>query len=280
MLTLNLAGPLPSDSPFYIQREADHEVMRLLERMEYVQLSEPPQQGKTSLIFRVRDRLNNTTRIVTYLDVTALKVTTEASWYRDLREQLIQQLRSFLKVEELKSVPVDASSWRTFLQELMSTRTRQRSSTPPQIIIALDEVEHVPIEWATPFFQVLRQVHTMRSIESNFKRLSFMLSGSFNPQHLTTDVPSSPFNIATRVDLKDFDMEQVLHLVSLFSFAPEEVRMRDALARRIYYWTDGQPYLTQWLCHQLAVEQTRPITTDLVDKAVRSLLHSNDSSLS
>jgi AAA-like domain len=275
-----IAGPLPSDSPFYIQREADQEVIRLLERMEYVQLSESPQQGKTSLIFHVRNRLNNATRIVAYLDVTALKIRTEADWYRDLKEQLIQQLRSFLKVEELKCVPVDASSWRTFLQELMSTRTRHRSSTAPQIIIALDEVEHVPIEWATPFFQVLRQVHTMRSIESNFKRLSFMLSGSFNPQHLTADMPSSPFNIATRVDLKDFDMQQVSHLLGLFSFAPQEVRMHDALARRIYYWTDGQPYLTHWLCHQLAAEQTRPITTDLVDKAVRGLLHSNDSSLS
>lgn len=277
MLTLNTAGPLPSDSPFYIQREADQEAIRLLERMEYVQLSEPRQQGKTSLILHVRSRLNNATRIVVYIDVTALKVTTEADWYRDLKEQLVQQLRTFLKVEDLKSVPADASSWRTFLQQVMSTRGRQHGNTTPQITIALDEVEHIPVEWATSFFQVLLQLHTMRSIDANLKRLSFILSSSFNPKYLTTDVLS--FKVASRIDLKDFDEEQVLRLLGLFSFAPKEIQMRD-VAKRIHYWTDGQPYLTQWLCNQLAAEQTGPITADFVDKAVWNLLHNTGDQLS
>src|SRR5205823_5760319 len=108
-------------------------------------------------------------------------------------------------------------------------------------------------------------------------RLSFILSGSFNPKYLTTDMLS--FKVASRIDLKDFDEEQVLGLLSLCSFSHEEIRMR-AVARRIHYWTDGQPYLTQWLCNQLATGQTRPITTDVVDKAVWNLLHSSEDHLS
>jgi len=46
-------GPLlysPPDCDVYIERDADKEAHLLIQRMEYITLIEPRQQGKTSLI--------------------------------------------------------------------------------------------------------------------------------------------------------------------------------------------------------------------------------------
>ena len=133
-------GPLPPDSSVYIQREADEETALYIRRGEYVLLSEPRDQGKTSLIYQLRSRFDSSICKIVYVNVSSLNKTSEANWYGDLCKRILVQLRDFLAINALTMEPNDCSSWRSFLQQLITVRTKQLDSHLPQLILALDEV--------------------------------------------------------------------------------------------------------------------------------------------
>ena len=59
----------------------------------------------------------------------------------------------------------------------------------------------------------------------------------------------TPFNIAKRIELKDFAEGEALGLADALG-QPAWAAQR--MLRRILYWTSGHPYLTQRLCHAAA----------------------------
>lgn len=271
----HITGPLPPDSPVYIPRKADEEVQQRLEQMDYVQLSEPRQQGKTSLIYHLLHSFNrpHSSRMVAYINVETLNTYSEADWYKSLRERLVYQLGDFVDCDNLP-IPTNGSTWRFFLSRLMQSPAKRTGTLAPQIIIALDVVEDIPSTWSTSFFQVLREIYTIRSIETEFQRLSFILSGSFNPDSLIKEQVTSPFNIAQRVNLEDFEQEQVSTLAARVLLTTESM---NNVTARLYYWTDGQPHLTQQLCRYL--EQDSEISSSAVDRAVGRLLREDTTHL-
>ena len=265
----HITGPLPPGSPVYILRKADKEVQQILERMEYVYLSEPHEQGKTSLLYHIRNWFNvpKSAYMVAYVNARALNNHSEADWYKSLKERLVNQLNDFVDCDNLPT-PTDASTWRFFLVRLVQSPARHVDTLKPQIIIALDVVEHIPSEWGSSFLLVLREIYNIRSIETEFQRLSFVLSGTFGPDSLIPEQSTSPLlNVAQHVNLEDFDLEQVRSLAAQMQLGTENL---DAIATRLYYWTDGQPYLTQKLCRYL--EQDDAIVPAAVDRAVDLLL--------
>ena len=272
-------GPLPPDSSVYIQREADEETALYIRRGEYVLLSEPRDQGKTSLIYQLRSRFDSSICKIVYVNVSSLNKTSEANWYGDLCKRILVQLRDFLAINALTMEPNDCSSWRSFLQQLITVRTKQLDSHLPQLILALDEVENIPLPWSSSFFLILHEVYTSRSMETNFKRLSFILSGTISPQLLSPDNPLS--RILQRVNVKDFDRRQVLAIARSLSLAGKETIPREEIAARLFYWTNGQPYLTQWLGRYLEYMAANEgaVTLDSIDNAVGDLLQENNDHL-
>jgi len=255
-------GPLSSNSPVYIERRADREALQHLRQMYYIQLTEPRQQGKTSLIYRLLGALRNSVYRLAYVDAESLKSKNETGWYRDLAVRLIGQLQSSVKCDKLP-VPTDASTWRLFLSNLVSSEP-YAANCKPRLIIAIDEVGSIPFGWAEDFFRVLREVYVIREVESYFQYLTFVLAGAFDPRDLISDSKISPFNVAQRVNLEDFNCEQVGQLVAYLGLPADQTA---AVAERIHYWTSGQPYLTQKLCLYLA-EQDDISDVDAVDVAV------------
>jgi hypothetical protein len=77
------------------------------------------------------------------------------------------------------------------------------------------------------------------------------------------------------VRLADFTPEQVRELVGKGDWPADQAA---ALAARIYYWTDGQPYLTQMLCTYLAQQDTS-VTPDDVDTGVERLYREDENHL-
>src|SRR5581483_12266554 len=121
----------------------------------------------------------------------------------------------------------------------------------------------------------LRTAYIQRSIEHEFQRLSFILSGTFNPDNLIKEKAISPFNIARRINLLDFDEEQVRTLAERTLHL--STRKLNVIAKRITYWTDGHPYLTQQLISYL--EQEPRITSTSVDRATDLLVQEDTSHL-
>ena len=131
----------------------------------------------------------------------------------------------------------------------------------------MDEILAVGSTGDADFFSVLRDVYSWRATKKEFKQITFMLSGIFNPRNLIEDDKISPFNVAHTINLPDFTVPQVCEMINkVKSIDNHNTR---SLARHIYYWTEGQPYLTQLLCSYLT---TKTSSVD-VDIAVQELLH-------
>jgi len=233
----------------YIERQADRDALTHLRAMDYLLVIEPRQQGKTSLINHLMCHQAMGDVAFAYVDVTTPDRSTETTWYQTLCPRILRQLRGFIPRDRWPVIPQNSAGWRDFLWDVaaLATDAHQR------VVIALDEIGAVTFHGATEFFSVLRDVYNSRQAETEFKQLTFLLSGAFHPRDLIEDDKISPFNIAQHVRLADFTLTQVRELVGKANWTDEQAT---ALAERIHHWTDGQPYLTQLLCSYLEPDAT------------------------
>jgi hypothetical protein len=247
-------GALLADSSVYIERKADDQALAHLRKMDYLLFIEPRQQGKTSLLARLRTRLGSSRCIFAYVDVEDLSYESEGSWFADLWNELSWSMGQVL-CEATSSPPSNWQGWRDQMRSLAQFAEGHSF----HIIIALDEVGSMAKAlWAEPFFTSLRKFYNQRAFAPFCKELTFVLSGAFHPRDLIKDDKISPFNIAQRVRLTDFTLSQVRELVGKGNWTGEQAT---ALTERIHYWTGGQPYLTQLLCSYLG-PNAMPIDVD------------------
>jgi hypothetical protein len=225
----------------YIQRQADVEVMQALCEKHYILLIEPRQQGKTSLINMLDAKIEESFRLI-YLDVTTLDRSSITSFYTSLSGRIIQQLDDYLLAPDI----VISSS--TEFRELLKTAARYAFKSRQIIVLIFDEIGAINFEDSTNFFSVLREIFNSRQIEPIWEWITVILAGAFHPRDLITDTSISPFNIAHRIRLHDFELSEVEELVSKGDWEVNQVRV---IAERVYYWTKGQPYISQALCKLL-----------------------------
>jgi hypothetical protein len=252
----------------YIERQTDHYALTHLRAMDYLLVIEPRQQGKTSLINHLMCHPALGDVAFAYVDVTTPDRSTETAWYQTLCPRILRQLRGFIPRDQWPTVPQNSAGWRDFLCDVAMCATDAHR----RVVIALDEIGAVTFPGATEFFSVLRDVYNSRQAETEFKQLTFLLSGAFHPRDLIEDDKISPFNIAQRVRLPDFTEKQVRELVGKGDWSVEQAT---TLAERIRYWTDGQPYLTQLLCSYLGPDA---MTAD-VDASVERLRREDENHL-
>jgi hypothetical protein len=261
-------GALLADSPVYVERVADHEAVAHLRNMDYLLVIEPRQQGKTSLINHLMRHPALGDVAFAYVDVTTPDRTTEATWYQTLCPRVLRQLRGLIPRNQWPAIPQNSTGWREFLCDVATFAANAHQ----RVVTALDEIGAVTFPGATEFFSVLRDVYNSRQAETELKQLTFLLAGAFHPRDLIKDDKISPFNVAQRIRLEDFTLVQVHELVGKGDWPSEQATM---LAEGVYYWTDGQPYLTQLLCCYLG----RDATPADVDASVERLRREDENHL-
>jgi hypothetical protein len=259
-------GPLLAGSAVYVLREADEKAAAHLRRMEYITLVEPRQHGKTSLINQLIGQFSSQGYTFAVRDLMAAKssAVSLADWYASLGKWLLRQLH-FVPRDDWPKPPTDSITWEDFLADVAESA----EAAGQKVVIVLDEIGAMPSDWATDFFSIIRSVYTSRQSLPFWQRLTFIIAGAFNPKELIQDDTVSNFNVDQRIPLDDFNITQVKQLVAYLSL-PDD--LSGAVAERVHYWTDGQPYLSQWLCLYLA-EQKRPITVAAVDDAVERFFY-------
>jgi len=261
-------GPVPPDSPTYVERAADRELRQRLLAMNYAWLAEPPRMGKTSLLYRLRAQPISYDYTLAYVDLEGLDRGSEARWYRGLCSRLAPQLEGAAK--GLPEVG-DRPGFGHFLR-CLAERAAESSC---RIAIALDALENVPKDFAAGFFGAIRKALDARRSEPCFRSLTFILAGAFDPRDLSEASRLPPFPLTQRVALRDFYRPQVRQLVDLLGVTGDAA----AIADRIYHWTSGQPYLTQRVCALLA-EGDLPLTSEGVDRAAERIWQEGDEHLS
>jgi hypothetical protein len=253
---------LPSDSPCYIERDADRDALLALQMMAYISIPAPRQQGTTSLIKHLSRHPLLTSFVFVHLDTAKLDWTSEKQWYWSIYSSLSNKIPDLI-MQNWVRCPLNLSGCHTFLSAI-ATRA---ASDDRNVVIALDKLGVVWKEWGASFLSVLRSLYTSRSIKTELNHLTFVLGGPFIPDKLVKQIEVSPFNVAETIQLTDFSEDQVRLLVSHLGYWDERIAL---LAKRIWFWTRGQPYLTQLICQKLSEIEHTPVAED-VDRIVPSL---------
>jgi hypothetical protein len=259
------SGPLP-DNTLYIERQADKELLHCVQTMEFVTIIVPRHQGKTSLVSHLMTRrLLPKDMIFVYVDARSLDALSESAWYNTLcTKRILPQLAS-ISFATKPAIPQNSFEWRDFLSEV-AYQARQANR---KIVVILDEIETAQISHNSFFFRILREIYTTSRVDVNseFKYLTFVLIGAFSPEDLIKDQFGLTFNIGHRIGIPDFTLENVEKLLRKRGW--KDIEQVKGLAARIYYWTGGQPYLTQYLCGCLNAQSTTANIDPVVEKFIR-----------
>jgi nucleoside phosphorylase len=252
------------DSPVYIIRKADMELVRRLKHRDYAFIIEPPKQGKTSLLYAIMRNPDLEEMDFLFLDLADEKFNRSShdQWYTTITSELNRQL---VKLEHpITSLPQDSSQWLNYLKEIAGNGNQLERP----LVLICDNV-NVEIPDAFGFFGKMREIFNLRNNDRTYKYFCVVLSGTFNPVDLINDQRLSPFNIARRIYLPNLSWLETRKLVDVGSWPIEQ---KECLSKTIYNLTNGQPYLIQWICSHLAEDGTE----QNVNRVANSLLQNNN----
>ncbi|MCW3098510.1 MAG: repeat-containing protein [Chthonomonadaceae bacterium] len=241
-------GALPPEAPSYIPRAADDQLFERLLNGDYCYVLVSRQMGKSSLMVHTLTRLVQQNITAVMVDLNSIgDDTTQEQWYYSLTEQLAAQLG----LNEETDAFWDRSESKTALQKWVGALEQLlRLHSDRSLVIFIDEIDQVrSLPFTTDeFFAAIRSFHNRRAMDPNFRRLTFCLIGVALPSDLIEDPRITPFNIAERIDLTDFTEDQVV--AWKVGLQRDEIQ-DEVLLRRVFYWTNGHPYLTQRLCRAI-----------------------------
>jgi hypothetical protein len=190
---------------------------------------------------------------VVVLDLTAIgQNLTAEQWYDGLLARIGRQLG----LEEALEAYWNANSRLGPLQRWMGAiREVLLPLRSGPVVIFIDEIDAVrSLPFSTDeFFAGIREFYNRRSEDPELARLTFCLLGVAAPSDLIRDTRTTPFNIGQRIELVDFSETEASALAAGLR---RETRIAAALLKRVFYWTEGHPYLTQRLCQAIAEDQS------------------------
>jgi tetratricopeptide (TPR) repeat protein len=266
-------GTLRPDSPSYVKRPADDELFGLALAGKFCYVLTARQMGKSSLMTRTARRLGEQGVNTAIIDLTKIGTDVNAEqWYLGLITNMKRQLK----------LSVDPQAW---WAERASFGAVQRFTDflhdvvlveiDGSVVIFVDEIDTtLNLDFSDDFFAAIRSTYNARAADPLYTRLTFVLLGVATPADLIKDRNRTPFNIGQGIDLREFSWEDAEILRQGLRLAcPEQA---DEIFVRIFYWTDGHPYLTQKLCLVATEAGDGSWTDERVDELVESLFLSEE----
>ncbi len=278
----NTTGPCNPEQHYILppkERLIGADLERYLEYHLYWVLHAPRQTGKTTFMRSWMKEINSSGQgIACYVSVETAQGMTDSA---QAMPNICQAIISFAKSAGLPILPdyanVDAGS---MLKELMSRWAVECDPLP--LIILFDEVDVLEGTAMVSFLRQLRSGFPERGI-GKFPT-SIVLVGMRDLRDYLAQSkdgipvnPGSPFNIKQHsTTLGAFSSEDIVKLTGQHTEATGQVFSESAI-ERIFYWSSGQPWLTNAIC-QLCVwdivkEETREtVTAEHVELAKEKLI--------
>jgi hypothetical protein len=245
-----IGGSLPSESPSYVKRRADDDLLHYLKNGQFCYVLTARQMGKSSLRVQTMKTLSEHGFLCSAIDLTAIgsKNITPEQWYYSLIDRIASDLDMYEECEDWwvaheKLTPV--SRFVGFVEQVILEKTFQ------PIVIFIDEIDTVlslnsPEFNTDDFFALIRSFYNSRNDNPNFNRLNFTLLGVASPDELVRDPARTPFNIGIPIHLENFLFEESKDVLTQgFSSVTTEP---EKLLKAIFDYTSGHPYLTQKVC--------------------------------
>ncbi len=249
-VTLYTVGEAVSpERGLYIERKADAELLKHCLNGDSAHILASRQVGKTSLIVRAMNQLQNHDTNTVFLDLQALgKELTQEEWYNGFITTISDQLRSPNNVAQLWSTCGDkplGPRLIDFFEELL------RTHVPNRLIIFIDEIDLIlSLGFSMDdFFMAIRAMHSRRALNPDLRRVAFVLVGVATPGELLRDVNVRRFDIGQHIELTDFTEQEACSLTGGWKLPDREA---SNLFGGVLEWTGGHPHLTQRLCRLIA----------------------------
>ena len=248
-----VGAPLHAIRAGYIRRKADDLLYETVVSGRYAHVLAPEHSGKSSLIAATAARLENNGFKVAILDLQQIGVRDGGGdpgrWYYNVAYRLLRQLRIRHDLQawwQDKSILSNRQRLLEFYSEIIL------QFVPERVVVFVDEIQCIAdLRNADQLLASIRAAHNARTTDPDFSRLSFVLLGECDPISLIGEPEQSPFNVTQQVFLSDFTREE------LDLFATElnlDKQAAEVALDRIFYWTRGQPYLSQKLARVVARE--------------------------
>jgi hypothetical protein len=267
-------GTLWGEAPSYIVRPADEELYRLTLSGEYCNVLAARQMGKSSLMVRVANRLQEAGVTTAILDISILGggFSTPEAWFYGFIDELAVQLGLEADVDawwEAHANHNPVQRFSNFLRDVVLVEIQK------PIAIFVDEIDSaLGIAFTDDFFAAIRAAYNARASQAEFKRLTFILLGVARPADLILDRNRTPYNIGTHIHLSDFTLSELDAFQSVFeSFYPGQ---GTEIVTWAMDWTNGQPYLTQKLCGELIHDLQEDCSQERVNQSVKRLFFTEE----
>jgi hypothetical protein len=267
-------GTLWREAPSYIVRPADDELFRLTLAGEYCDVLAARQMGKSSLMVRTANRLQESGVRSAILDISTLGggLSTPEAWFFGFLDELAMQLGMDVDVDtwwEAHANHNPVQRFNIFIRDVVLVEIQ----TP--IAIFVDEIDSaLGMNFTDDFFAAIRAAYNARASDSDFQRLTFILLGVARPADLIRNPSRTPYNVGTHIHLSDFTLPEL----QPFQTVLEAVYPGQGteIVEWVLEWTNGQPYLTQKLCATLVQVPKSPCSQESVAQTVQRLFFTEE----
>lgn len=244
-----VGGAVAPDSPFYVHRECDMEMLQALDAGESILLIKGARQiGKTSMLGQGAKHSRTAGRRVAVTDFqkfNSAQMATDETFYRLLAATLNRQLKYHFDFESNWDPIFGANlNMENFLRDLLD------ASNEP-LVWYMDEVDKLfTSPFASDFFGLVRSWHNSRSTEPDgpWRKLTVVIAYATEAHLFIQDLNQSPFNVGRRILLEDFNLQQMIDLNTRYGGPLTNYAVTETLHNLI----GGQPFLTRCALDVLA----------------------------
>jgi class 3 adenylate cyclase len=243
-------GAMALDSTLYIVRPTDDEFLQAIARRDSIVLVKGARQmGKTSLLARGMQKARSAGAEVVLTDFQKLNTShleSVESFFKALAEMLYDQL-------DLDTDPDDA--WNPKRGASINFERYIRREVLKQVekplVWAMDEVDRLlTCSFGSEVFGLFRSWHNERQLDpsSPWERLTLAIVYATEPHLFITDPNQSPFNVGTKLELRDFSESQVTELNTRMG---SPLKSSEEISR-VYQLLSGHPYLVHRGLYEMA----------------------------